>query len=188
MLTGNIYSYISSSFVNGPGNRFVLWFQGCSKGCLGCFNPETWNDRPVSLYTVQSLITIIEKINPSGITISGGDPFEQSQFLLELLKELYKKDYKDGIIVFSGFTIDEINSDNVMRDCLNYLDVLIDGRFVKDCITKNGLRGSSNQNIIYFSSKVKDLLIDQEVEVGFDYVTGFPLINSELIKLGIRVK
>ena len=75
-----------------------------------------------------------------------------------------------------------------MRDCLGYLDVLIDGRFEKDCITKDGLRGSSNQNIIYFSAKVKDLLIDQEVEVGFDYITGFPLINSELIKLGIRVK
>jgi anaerobic ribonucleoside-triphosphate reductase activating protein len=188
MLTGNIHSYISSSFVNGPGNRFVLWFQGCTKGCLGCFNPETWSNKPSSLYTVSSLVNIIRDVNPSGVTISGGDPFEQSEFLLELLKELYSMDLRDGIIVFSGFTIDEINSNNIMRDCLGYLDVLIDGRFEKDCITKDGLRGSSNQNIIYFSSKVKDLLIDQEVEVGFDYITGFPLINSELIKLGIRVK
>ena len=51
----NIRGY-GLSKVNGPGNRFVLWTQGCSKGCSECFNPETWNTRPVSLYTVQSLI------------------------------------------------------------------------------------------------------------------------------------
>ena len=188
MNTANIHSYISSSFVNGPGDRFVLWFQGCSKGCIGCFNPETWNNRPANILTVEEIMCLIKMANPSGVTISGGDPFEQADFLLPLLKEIYSLDLPDGIIVFSGFLIDEINSCGVMRECLGYLDVLIDGRFDKTCISKNSLKGSSNQNIIYFSSKVKNLEIDQEVEVGFDYITGFPLVNSELIKLGIRVK
>jgi anaerobic ribonucleoside-triphosphate reductase activating protein len=100
---------------------------------------------------------------------------------------LYGLNLSGGIILFSGFTIDEINNSN-LRECLNYIDVLIDGRYVEEERISSGLRGSGNQNIIYFSDKIKDLEYDQEIEIGDGYLTGFPLIDKRYLKeMGIRL-
>lgn len=189
----NIRGY-GLSKVNGPGNRFVLWTQGCSKGCKNCFNPETWSFEKYKSLTPLEIFELIKNSNVSGVTITGGDPLEQPEELLELLVLLEGLNLSNGIILFTGYTIDEINKDFLLRKSLNYIDVLIDGRFEKDQRISSSLRGSENQNIIYFSSKIKEeeLNIDQEVEVGiFDnemYVTGFPSISRKVLKsLGIRV-
>jgi anaerobic ribonucleoside-triphosphate reductase activating protein len=180
--------------VNGPGLRFVLWTQGCSKGCKNCFNPETWSFEKYKSLTPLEIFRLIKNSNVSGVTITGGDPLEQPEELLELLILLEGLNLSNGIILFSGYTIDEINKDFLLRKSLNYIDVLIDGRFEKDQRISSSLRGSENQNIIYFSSKIKEeeLNIDQEVEVGIldneMYVTGFPSISRKILKsLGVRV-
>jgi anaerobic ribonucleoside-triphosphate reductase activating protein len=127
------------------------------------------------------------------VTITGGDPLEQED-ILELLMLLYTLNLSKGIILFTGYSIDEINKDFLLRKSLSYIDVLIDGRYEKDKRISSSLRGSENQNIIYFSSKIKEeeLNIDQEVEVGIldseMYVTGFPSISRKILKsLGVRV-
>ena len=77
-----------------------------------------------------------------------------------------------------------------MRECLNYIDVLIDGRYIDELRISSGLKGSSNQNIIYFSDKIKpeELEIDQEIEVGDKYISGFPLIDKKYLKsMGIKL-
>jgi anaerobic ribonucleoside-triphosphate reductase activating protein len=190
----NIHAY-SISRVNGPGERFTLWTQGCSKKCLGCYNPETWSlesNKILSPFQIFELIRNYENID--GVTITGGDPFEQSDSLLELLMLLKGLDLKKGIIVFTGFSIDEINKDFVMRKCLDYLDVLIDGKFEQNLKVESGLRGSSNQNIIYFSSKILpgEIEIDHEVEIGFDgtmFITGFPKLDRKILKeFGVKIK
>ena len=190
----NIRGYCLSR-VNGPGLRFVLWTQGCSKGCKNCFNPETWSFEKYKLLTPLEIFELIKNSNVSGVTITGGDPLEQPEELLELLVLLESLNLSNGIILFTGFTIDEINKDFLLRKSLGYIDVLIDGRFEKDQRISSSLRGSENQNIIYFSSKIKEeeLNIDQEVEVCLEgdkiSVTGFPSVDRKFLKeFGVILK
>ncbi len=190
----NIRGYCLSR-VNGPGLRFVLWTQGCSKGCKNCFNPETWSFEKYKLLTPLEIFELIKNSSVSGVTITGGDPLEQPEELLELLILLESLNLSNGIILFTGFTIDEINKDFLLRKSLGYIDVLIDGRFEKDQRISSSLRGSENQNIIYFSSKIKEeeLNIDQEVEVCLEgdkiSVTGFPSVDRKFLKeFGVILK
>ena len=84
-----IHSIISNSTVNGPGNRFVIWTQGCSLDCLGCWNPETHLFKSGNEYQIQDLFSlIIKETTIEGITISGGEPFDQADELYNLTKEI----------------------------------------------------------------------------------------------------
>lgn len=190
-----VHSYVNSSVVNGPGNRFVLWTQGCSKKCKDCYNPETWKKSGVE-YETDHIVSLISASNVDGLTISGGDPLEQPDELLELLVKVKNLNLTKGVIVFTGYTMEEIHNigGNTMK-CLDYLDVLIDGRYENEKRVFNGLYGSSNQNVHHFSSKIwiDEMEMDHEIEVGINgneiYITGFPVCQSkELIKLGIKMK
>lgn len=191
----NVHGYTISR-VNGPGLRFVLWTQGCSKGCKNCFNPLTWSNEKNKIFTNDNLLELIKNFEDiDGITITGGDPFEQEYELLELLFSLRSFNFKKGIIVYTGFTIDEINENPIRRKCLDYLDILIDGRYEEENKISSGLKGSSNQNVFYFSDKVKEeeINIDQEIEIGFSentvFLTGFPVNDKKFLKdLGISLK
>ena len=190
----NIHAY-KISRVNGPGNRFTLWTQGCSKGCSDCFNPETWSNKNNISLTPLEIFEHIKELDIDGVTITGGDPLEQEEELLLLLKLLDTLSLSKGVILFSGFTYDEIRENKIREECCSYIDVLIDGRYEKDKRISSGIKGSSNQNVIYFSSKIKEeeLLIDQEVEVCLEEdiisVTGFPSIDRKFLKeFGVTVK
>ncbi len=190
----NIHSTIQNSRVNGPGDRFVIWTQGCRKMCKGCYNPETWSHYRNDLINIEDLISRVRESGCSGVTITGGDPFEQPKELLELLIGLEELDLPRGIIVFSGYSIDEIRGDETMSKCLEYLDVLIDGRYIESERIYNGLAGSSNQNFHIFTDKISsdELNMDQEVEIHslgeLIQLTGFPLIDKNKLKeKGIQI-
>ena len=190
----NIRGYCLSK-VNGPGNRFVLWTQGCSKGCSECFNPETWSTNVYKEYSPLQLFHIIQNFEVDGITISGGDPLEQEDELLELLMLLSTIRFKKGIILFSGFTRAEISSNFIREKCLEYIDVLIDGRYEKNLKLDFSLRGSSNQEFYFFSDKISrdELFFDQEIEIssleGDIMMTGFPNVSRKILKeLGVNLK
>lgn len=153
MLIARILSPVHSL---GPGDRVCLWTQGCKKRCKGCISPEL---QPYSGNEIDEdvlakiLIQVARKNNCTGITISGGDPLEQSQALLKLLT-LLRNEF-DDILVYTGFELQDIQDGLVgigAKKCLDYLDVLIDGKYIdelnyKDCV----LRGSSNQNIHFIN-------------------------------------
>ena len=190
----NIHAY-KISRVNGPGKRFTLWTQGCSKGCVNCFNPETWNNKNNIVLSTSEIFEMIKDFELEGVTITGGDPFEQEEELLELLILISSLSLSKGVIVFTGFTYDEIRENKIREKCCDYIDVLIDGRYEDNNRVTDCFKGSSNQNIIYFSSKIKEeeLIMDQEVEVslsdGIISVTGFPSIDKKfLMEFGVRVK
>ena len=190
----NIRGY-GISKVNGPGNRFVLWTQGCSKGCSECFNPETWSTNVYKEYSPIELFNIIQNFEVDGITISGGDPLEQEDELLELLMLLSSIRLRKGIILFSGFTRAEISSSPIREACLKYIDVLIDGRYEKNLKVDFSLRGSSNQEFYFFSDKISrdELFFDQEIELSLVddniVMTGFPNVSRKVLKrLGVRLK
>jgi anaerobic ribonucleoside-triphosphate reductase activating protein len=185
----NIHSLIKNSRVNGPGERFVIWTQGCRKGCKNCYNPETWSHYRNNLIDIDLLVEEIKNSSTSGVTISGGDPFEQPEELFYLLGKIKQLDLSDGVIVFSGYTIDEIRVREELRKSLDYIDVLIDGLYIEEKRITNGLAGSSNQEFHFLSDKISrdSLQIDQEVEIhslgDLIQITGFPLIDKINMKL-----
>lgn len=205
----SIHSILTQSEVNGPGERLVIWTQGCTKGCVGCFNPETWKFSSKWMKNPKDLAALVISSNPEGLTLTGGDPLEQPDALLEFLRELHldgesltSEFLPRGIICFTGFLIEEL--EGAAKECLEYIDLLIDGRFVEQLRYTSGLAGSSNQRF-HFSSKVgrgecrlrrDEILIDQSIEVHVDdidssivRVTGFPVINRDFLKkYGLQVQ
>ena len=97
MIKGKIHSIESMGLVDGPGIRVVIFMQGCSLRCKYCHNPDTWNMEGGEEYTPEDLIKKILRFKPyfessgGGVTFSGGEPFKQPEFLLEMLKLCKKK-------------------------------------------------------------------------------------------------
>lgn len=128
------------SRANGPGVRTVIWVQGCSLGCPGCFNPATHPAGGQGI-EVEALAREVRAAAADGLTVSGGEPFEQPEALLALVTALAGT----SIIVFSGFTRAEIERQELGPAILARIDVLVDGRYVEKRRLARGLRGSSNQ-------------------------------------------
>ena len=92
MIKGRIHSIESMGLVDGPGIRVVVFYQGCSLRCKYCHNKDTWNCNGGDEYTPEELVKKIERFKPyfkqsgGGVTISGGDPLRQPEFLKECLR------------------------------------------------------------------------------------------------------
>lgn len=134
---------------NGLGCRVTLWVSGCVHHCKGCHNPETWDfngGREFTYDDKKMIFEILEKPYIKGITLSGGDPLCSYDDILILVKEIKEKFPNKDIWVFTGFTFDYVNKH--MGELLNYVDVIVDGKYVEDLRDVSlKFRGSSNQNI-----------------------------------------
>lgn len=143
-----LHAVIDRSRANGPGQRLAIWFQGCSLGCPGCFNPAT---HPLGGERVDAADLIDRALAQGdaieGVTISGGEPFEQPDGLLALARGLRQRAPQLSILVFSGFTRQELERRPLGPAILAAIDVLVDGRFVERRVLGRGLRGSDNQRI-----------------------------------------
>jgi len=140
------------TIVDGVGLRYSLYFAGCSHACPGCHNEYSWNPKHGNILTYEKLEEIAKEINENtlldGITISGGDPLFNPVDMLKVLKFLKEKT-KKNIWLYTGYTLEQVREDELRRKCLEYVDVLVDGRFVKELYDPNlKFRGSSNQRII----------------------------------------
>ena len=144
----HLHGIIERSRANGPGQRTALWFQGCSLACPGCFNPAT-HPAGASAVPVDEVIDRILAQGDAieGVTVSGGEPFEQPEALCALVRGLRQRAPRLSILVFSGFTRQEIERQPLGPAILAAIDVLIDGRFVERRARGRGLRGSDNQHI-----------------------------------------
>ena len=141
----------------GPGQRVGLWFQGCSKHCKECISPEMQIFDESKKVPIDMMISLIkqeaDRNNCYRLTVSGGDPFEQPYELYELLKGV--KEHFFDILVYTGFTLDEIKKNKTCSRCLEYIDVLIDGKYIAE--ENRGLSrlyGSSNQRIYFFNKSL----------------------------------
>ncbi len=134
------------STVNGPGRRNVLHLQGCTLGCRGCFNPGTHD---ASAGSREPFEGVANALVPAGaevqaITISGGEPFQQLDGLVALLRELRRRRV-DSIVVFSGYSMAELEVMTGAAAALAEIDVLVAGRYEASEATGLGLCASRNQ-------------------------------------------
>jgi len=142
----------TDSIVDGAGIRSVIWFQGCGHACYGCHNPETWDFKAGTERSVASIKKEIKALEyQDGVTFSGGDPLYQIDGLCELVKCV--KECGMNVWVYTGFTWDEVmelaKENPKYLETLQYVDILVDGRFVLDLKSFDvEFRGSSNQRII----------------------------------------
>ena len=147
-VTLRLHAFEPRSRANGPGVRAVLWLQGCDLACPGCYNPATHAERGGTVRAVADLAAEIEALGDGieGISVSGGEPLQQPEGLLRLLATLRART-RLSVLLFSGYTIEEIRSRPLGPAVLDHLDVLVDGRFVARRRLARGLRGSANQRI-----------------------------------------
>ncbi len=165
----NIHSVIPFSRVNGSGARLVIFFQGCNQSCPDCFNPETHSFKEMNLLTAGEIFAGYLVDGIEGITVSGGEPFEQPSGLFEILKTA-KKGYGLSTVVYTGFTYKYLAGKNDCKDLFEYIDVLIDGRYDRSKQEESLLaRGSSNQNFYFLNDRytIEDFLIPGKVEYTF---------------------
>lgn len=147
-----VLSYYEETIVDGPGLRFALYFAGCRHACPGCHNKETWSPAIGENVNVEKINHFAKMINSNpyldGVTLSGGDPFYNPEELLWFLKEFRAK-VKLPILVYTGYTIEQLYADDTMKECLMFIDMVMDGRFEKDKrFPVKSFRGSWNQRLI----------------------------------------
>ncbi|MFI3226763.1 MAG: anaerobic ribonucleoside-triphosphate reductase activating protein [Clostridia bacterium] len=139
---------VTESIVDGPGMRYVIFTQGCPHHCVGCHNPDTHDFGGGYDLEFEDVLAYL-KSDPlnDGVTFSGGEPMAQAEILTELAKEI--KSLGKTIMIYSGYTFEQIMNDDAMKGLLTYCDILVDGKF--ELATKSLLlhfRGSANQRII----------------------------------------
>ena len=141
---------VSDSIVDGPGIRTTIFSQGCPHHCPGCHNPETWDFGCGTEIPVEAIVDIV-KSNPlcRGVTFSGGDPLYQVEAFTELARRI-KEETGKNIWCYTGFTYEALMKQETMRDCLRFIDTLVDGPFVQRLYDPAlHFRGSSNQRILH---------------------------------------
>lgn len=144
------------SIVDGPGFRSVLWFQGCSHKCAGCINPQTHDINNGINVNIDNIINDILQVKlQSGVTLSGGDPLYQIEACIQIVKKL--KEHNINIWCYTGFEYEYLITKQIYKDCLQYIDVLVDGPFIEVLQDYNlQFKGSSNQRIIDIQKSLQE--------------------------------
>ena len=161
-LTGEKMNYSEIKYfdiANGSGVRTTLFVSGCRNHCKGCFQPDTWNfqnGKPFTWETEDELISSMNSEYISGLTLLGGDPFEEEnqEGLIGFMRRFKKECPGKDVWAFTGYLLEDLLEGGrkhtaVTDELLSYVDILVDGPFVlskKNIMLK--FRGSENQRLI----------------------------------------
>lgn len=152
-MTGRIHSIETFGTVDGPGIRYVLFLQGCPMRCKYCHNPDTWEFSGGNVREAKDIVTDILKYKNyyvnGGVTVSGGEPLHQMDFVLELFK-LLKEEGIETALDTSGVYYNPRNTEKLDM-VLKYTDiVLLDIKHINDKEHRS-LTGQTNVNILDFA-------------------------------------
>jgi len=157
----NIAHTVRRCNVLGPGQRFVIWVQGCPLRCAGCHNPQFQPFEHKLWLSVEEIATIVRATEGiKGVTYVGGEPFAQAQALAKLSAKLHAANLT--VMTYTGFTLEELRLGKVpyAEKLLNETDLLLDGPYRSDLPTNRLWRGSDNQRLIalskHYSTKVAE--------------------------------
>ena len=150
-----VHDTIAVSRTNGPGHRAVVWLQGCSRRCAGCFNPQAHDPAGGRAVPVSALLEWLEGLaaQVDGLTVSGGEPLEQPG-PLEALLEAVRERLGLPVLLFTGWTWTEIEAAPAARRCVRLTDAVVTGPFVGELASPAGLWGSSNQELHLISGRL----------------------------------
>jgi len=147
--------------VLGPGRRIGIWLQGCSIRCKGCVSQDTWEREAGRDLPVADLIAWCRKVARGafdGVTISGGEPFDQPGPLLALLEDLIDWRAADGpdfdILCYSGYPLATLQRRH--QQVLQKLDALISEPYVDTLPLTHVWRGSANQQLVMLSDRGRE--------------------------------
>ncbi|MGL4520995.1 MAG: pyruvate formate-lyase-activating protein [Bacilli bacterium] len=172
MVKGLVHSTESCGTVDGPGIRFIVFLQGCLLRCQYCHNADTWKMNSGKEMSADQIIAEVESYLPfiqssgGGITVSGGEPLLQIDFLIELFKKCKEKnihtclDTSAGCVDFSEAYLEKVDI------LLSYTDlILLDLKHIDDDVHKK-LTGRSNVHILKFAN----YLSEKHVPIWVRYV------------------
>lgn len=168
----------------GPSERIGVWLQGCDIGCNDCIAVHTWEQTDDKLIKITDLVDEIKNFNSKRLTISGGEPFNQPQSLYSFLQEI-RMDF-DDILIYSGYEYKYLSKK--FPKILALVDVLVDGPFKKELETTKNYKGSKNQKMYIFNTKLvpiyEEYLADNKSKLQVHqikndlYVLGIPHISD----------
>lgn len=170
------------SHIYGPGERFVVWFQGCSLACKGCWNRDMWSFKSNNLIHKNELLKmILQAPDIKGVTFLGGEPLHQSDNLFWLIGRLRKLSNLT-VFLFTGYEEDELETLNHMYNIKKYCDIAAIGRYKEEFLNINQQWvGSDNQKIIYTENSRESIQPENinQVEIIIDNnesvrILGFP--------------
>lgn len=185
-MIGRIHSFESLGAVDGPGIRFIIFMQGCSLKCKFCQNRDTWDINGGTEYTVDEIYNKVMRyrnyIMPNGgVTISGGEPLLQAEFLVELFKRL-KKEKIHTCIDTSG----NVALTDKIKELIELTDLfLLDIKCINDEICKD-LTGVSNKNELEFAKYLSE--IGKDVWIRQVLVPGITDDENDLKELSKFIK
>ena len=190
-MEGYIHSFESFGTVDGPGVRFVVFFQGCPMRCKYCHNPDTWNMADAALTETDTIIEKIERnrsfYRTGGITATGGEPLMQIDFLTEL----FTKAIERGILTCldtSGILYDEEKEELMEKFEKLFLVTdlaMLDIKHIEEKAHRE-LTGHSNRNVFAFAKALKRARIP--VWIRHVVVPGITFDEQELTELGRFIK
>ena len=188
----------------GPGTRIGIWVQGCSLKCNGCLSKTLWTTnkgRKIDILFLADQICKIENYF-DGITITGGEPFEQYESLIAFCAYIKQKTSLN-IFCFSGYYLEELLKMYPDKLFMKHLNYLLDGRYLSEKHENKNVRGSSNQKLYkfingrpgiqknFFNSNKWSISIKDNDQI---YMSGIPkkedlkIITHELEKTGIKIR
>jgi anaerobic ribonucleoside-triphosphate reductase activating protein len=145
----------------GPGIRAVVWFHGCALNCQGCIAKEMNESNSFTVWSPTQLAERVLSVKGiEGVTLSGGDPFDQSLEALWEFIEAIKKKSDLTILSYTGRTLSHLRSEpneSVVHKILSAIDILIDGPYVESLNDGSMWRGSSNQKVHFMSARYSNL-------------------------------
>lgn len=182
-IIGKIHSIETCGTVDGPGIRFVVFTQGCPMRCLYCHNPDTWQyetDKLISVDEILKQYDGVKEFCKGGITVTGGEPLVQIDFVTELFKKAQEKEIHTALDT-SGILFNPQNTEKI-DELLKYTSlILLDIKHIDEDEHKK-LTGHSNKNILDFAK----YLSEKNIPVWIRHVVVPNLNNSEkyLTQLG----
>lgn len=186
-MTGKIHSFESFGTVDGPSVRFVVFMQGCPMRCKYCHNPDTWALSGGTEYTPQEVAQKVLKYknyytDGGGVTVSGGEPLMQLEFVCKLFKILKCEGIHTALDT-SGITFNAEDKNCVSRhdELLKYCDlVLLDIKHINDGVHRE-LTGHSNKNPLSFARHLSE--IGKAMWIRHVLVDGYTCDEKEITEL-----
>ncbi|QLG89672.1 anaerobic ribonucleoside-triphosphate reductase activating protein [Chitinibacter bivalviorum] len=146
----NYDRYYTCDLVNGPGIRVTLFVTGCQHACAGCYNQSTWDRKSGQPFTAEIMEELLAVCaTHDGLSLSGGDPLHPANRaeILNLCRVFKQRYPEKNIWLWTGYLYEDVQNLEIM----NYIDVVIDGKYEQDQPTTQPWRGSANQRQIIIS-------------------------------------